>query len=49
VDDAIGFRDRRTLRLARGIRAAAGNTHFDFARPHIVLEEATRRFAERWC
>jgi hypothetical protein len=41
VDDAIGFRDRRALRLAGGIRAAAGNTYFDFAPPHIVLEGAS--------
>jgi len=40
VDEAIGFRDIRTLRLEGGIRASAGNTYFAFAPPRVTLNGA---------
>jgi len=40
IDVALGFRDRRSLRLSGGIRASAGNIYFDFAPPRIILDGA---------
>lgn len=42
LDGGGGFPDRRSLRLSGGIRAMAGrgNTFFNFAPPHVVLDGA---------